>query len=302
MLASSKAIEDYRHHYSQEIRFVANVETPGLVDAFARVPREKFAGPGPWRIASAEKRMMSAAGLGASSYTTIEDARDLYHNVVVVLDASKDINNGQPGALALWMDALDLKPGGRVYHMGCGAGYYTAMMAEVVGSEGSVVACEYQPELAERARENLSCYPNVTVHAGDGAAFDPGDCDAMLINAGVTRLHPLWLDRLRENGRLVVPFTIGMSPTLGQGIMAKIVRERGAYSAQFVSPLGIYSCTGLRDPESEALLKKALISGALIKLKSLRRDEHEAVDTCLVHVPGMCISALDAIAQGGGDA
>ena len=302
MLAPSKAIEDYRHYYSQEIRFVANIETPGLVDAFARVPREKFAGPGPWRIASAEKRMMSVAGLGAPSYITIEDARDLYHNVVVVLDASKDINNGQPSALALWMDALDLKPGDRAYHMGCGAGYYTATMAEVLGPEGSVVACEYQPELAERARENLSCYPNVTVHAGDGAAFDPGDCDAMLINAGVTRLNPLWLDRLREGGRLVAPLTIATSPTVGQGVMAKIVRERGAYSAQFVSRGGIFSCIGWRDAESEALLKKALISGALIKLKSLRRDEHEPAATCLVHTIGMCISSGDPLTHNGSNA
>jgi len=48
-------------------------------------------------------------------------------------------------------------------------GYYTAIMAEVVGTNGSVVGSEVQAELAARARENLSAYPNVTVHVGDGA-------------------------------------------------------------------------------------------------------------------------------------
>jgi hypothetical protein len=33
------------------------------------------------------------------SYTRIDDPRDLYHNVVVVLEQSRDINNGQPSAL-----------------------------------------------------------------------------------------------------------------------------------------------------------------------------------------------------------
>jgi protein-L-isoaspartate(D-aspartate) O-methyltransferase len=72
------------------------------------------------------------------------------------LDAAKDINNGQPSALAGWINALDLKSGDRVYHMGCGVGYYTAIMAEVVGTGGSVVAIDAQPELAARERENLS--------------------------------------------------------------------------------------------------------------------------------------------------
>jgi len=42
-------LEDYRRFNSEEIRFVANLNSPALVEAFARVPREKFIGPGPWR-------------------------------------------------------------------------------------------------------------------------------------------------------------------------------------------------------------------------------------------------------------
>jgi protein-L-isoaspartate O-methyltransferase len=57
------------------------------------------------------------------------------------------------------------------------------------------------PALAAVARESLAGYPNVTVHAGDGAALDPGACDAMLINAGVTHLHPRgWTGCAREAG------------------------------------------------------------------------------------------------------
>src|SRR2546430_605224 len=136
---SMMTIEDCREFYAREVKFAASATTPGLVEAFAKVPREKFLGPGPWQIGSAEGRAMSAAGLGQLSYTTVEDPRDVYHNVLISLDRAKDINNAQPGSLACWIDALRLKPGERVYHLGCGVGYYTAIMAEVVGPSGSVI-------------------------------------------------------------------------------------------------------------------------------------------------------------------
>src|SRR6185503_12329729 len=160
-------VEDYRRFYADEIRFVANLASPALVEAFARVPRERFIGPGPWQVGSAEVRALAAAGMGRAAYVTIDDARHLYHNVVVVLDQARDINNGQPSALAHWINGLELQPGNRVYHLGSGVGYYTAIIAEVVGPEGAVVAVEIDSELAARARENLSAYANVEVHSVD---------------------------------------------------------------------------------------------------------------------------------------
>lgn len=236
---------------------------------------------------------MATTGVIRLSHLPVDDPRQLYHNVVVVLDAARDINNGQPSALARWIDALDLQPGDRVYHLGSGVGYYTAIIAETVGQSGSVVASEIHPELAERARVNLSGYANVTVHCGDGTAFDPGDCDAILINAGVTQLDPLWPQRLKQGGRLVVPLTFAMTPAYGQGVMAKIVRKGDTFPAEVVSYVAICSCTNLRNPETEELLKKALSSGTLLRLKSLRFDQHEAADTCLVHGPESCLSSAD---------
>lgn len=283
-------LEDCRAFYAQEIRFAATVATPGLVEAYARVPRETFLGPPPWFISSAEARALSIAGLRESPYITTDDPRDLYHNVVVALDRSKDINNGQPGALATWIDALALQPGDRAFHLGCGVGYYTAIIAEVVGPSGSVVALELQADLAARAKENLASYANVTVHEGDGAAFDPGPCDAMFVNCGVTHPQTIWLERLRHRGRLVVPFTMAVNPRLGQGLMTKIVREASGYSAAMVTPTGIFSGGSLRDPALEPLMNKALTTGGLLKMKSVRRDAHEPADTCVLHAAEVCLS------------
>ena len=36
---------------AEEVRFAANLISPELVAALARVPREKFLGPGPWQVA-----------------------------------------------------------------------------------------------------------------------------------------------------------------------------------------------------------------------------------------------------------
>jgi len=286
-------LEDCRAFYAQEIRFAANLTTPGLVEAFARVPREKFLGQPPWLIGSAAARALSVVGIGQMSYVSVEDPRDVYHNVVISLDGSKDINNGQPGSLALWIEALALKPGDRVFHLGCGAGYYTAVMAEVVGAGGSVIGLELDPDLAARAKENLVTYANVTVHAGDGASFDPGPCDAIFVNCGVTHPQSIWLDGLRESGRLIAPFTMAINPTLGQGIMTKIVRNSVGYSAEMVSPVAIFSGGSLRDPALESPMANALRSGGLLKLKSVRRDAHEPADTCVLHTPDVCLSSAE---------
>jgi protein-L-isoaspartate(D-aspartate) O-methyltransferase len=286
-------IEECRRFFAEEIRLAAHIQSSALVEAFACVPRENFLGPGPWKIASAD------LGMGAVVYTETADADpcQVYHNVPIALDTARDLNNGQPGSLAHWIDALDVKSGDRVFHLGCGVGYFSAVLAEVVGSRGRVVASEVDPELADRATRNLAGYNNVEVHSGDGAALDPGECDAILINAGVTHPHPLWLDRLRMGGRLIAPLTVPMGPNLGKGVMAKIRRETEGFSARVVTFVAIYSCASVRDPEIEPLLGKAMLGGSLMKIRSLRRDAHEPEATCAVHTRALCLS-MAALAAG----
>lgn len=236
---------------------------------------------------------MSAAGLGQLAYVTVDDPRDVYHNVVISLDRGKDINNGQPGSLARWIDALALKPGERAYHLGCGVGYYTAIMAEVVGPSGSVIGLELEPGLAARAKQNLAGYANVTVEAGDGVEFDPRECDAMLVNCGVTHPQTKWLERLREGGRLVVPFTMAVNPTIGQGVMTKITRSDGKFVTELVTPVAIFSGGSMRDETLQTQLLKGLTTGGLLKLKSVRMDSHEAGETCVVHTSEVCLSLAE---------
>jgi protein-L-isoaspartate(D-aspartate) O-methyltransferase len=48
----------------------------------------------------------------------------------VAIDAARCLNNGQPSALARWIDAFDLCTGDRVLHVGCGVGYYTPILPD----------------------------------------------------------------------------------------------------------------------------------------------------------------------------
>jgi protein-L-isoaspartate(D-aspartate) O-methyltransferase len=296
-LNRSMTLEECRLFYADEVRVAAGVNSAALVAAYARVPREKFLGPPPWQIASPDLISMALMGLAGAAYVATDNPRDLYHNVLIALSPERHLNNGQPSALARWIDALELEPGDRVYHLGCGVGYYTAIMAEVVGTSGTVAASEVDGGLAARAQENLSAYANVSVHVGDGAAFDPGECDAIFINAGVTHPHSLWLERLSRAGRLVLPLTSAMdaASTGGSGVMAKITRRGNGYSARVLSFVGIFSCTSVRDPQMSASLGAALASKALLKLKSVRTDPHQREETCLAHHADVCLSTAEPV-------
>ena len=67
---------------------------------------------------------------------------------------------------------LDLAAGDHVIHVGAGQGYYSAILAEIVGPTGRVTAIEIDPDLAMKARRNLaSDWPQATVVAADGFAY-----------------------------------------------------------------------------------------------------------------------------------
>src|SRR5439155_3577078 len=80
--------------------------------------------------------------------------------------------------------------------------------------------------------------------------IDPGPSDATLINAGATHLHPVWLDTLRLGGRLLVPLTAAEEANDPQwGRVLKVAHQPHGFFAHFISEVGIFPCSGARDPE-----------------------------------------------------
>lgn len=291
-------LDEIRRYYAEEIRAVTNIQSEALVTAFAKVPREHFLGPGPWQIANPDswQAMTPNAclkGVGSYHTTPSDDPKHLYHNVVVAIDAERRLNNGQPGSLASWIDALELHAGNHVLHVGCGVGYYTAIIAEVVGADAHVWGVEIDADLAERARRNLSYLNWVEVVSGDGREFGTVPVDAIFINAGATQPQAVWLDSLKPGGRLILPLTVARDETSGgMGFMLKVNREEKGYAARFISPVAIFPCIGSRDAESNQRLREAMSKGTWGTVQSLRREQHEANETCWLHGEDFCLSTL----------
>jgi protein-L-isoaspartate(D-aspartate) O-methyltransferase len=263
-----------------------------LVSAFARIPREDFLGPPPWLIhgipaGTVWQRVLSRIARHqhhAHDWTT-SDPTQLYRDVVVAIDQSRGLNNGQPSGVATWLHLLDLQSGDRVLHVGCGLGYYTAIMAAAV-APGEVIGIELDPTLASQARANLAQSNHVTIVVANGTEYDSGPVDAILVNAGVTHPQALWLDRLRVGGRMLLPLT----NEEGKGLMLKVTREAGGWSAQFVSGLIIFHCVGGRDPELCRRLAAGFADGSWRSVQSVRRDSHDPSSQCWLHVEGLCVS------------
>jgi protein-L-isoaspartate(D-aspartate) O-methyltransferase len=278
-----------RRYFAAEIQVVANLQTVALVEALATVPRESFLGPGPWLIATPDARRP-----GHVTYRPTPDADPchVYHNVLLAIDPSRALNNGHPSTLAACLDALHLSSGMAFAHVGCGLGYYTALAAAVVGASGRVLAIDIDGELAARAAENLAGFEQVQVLCGDGTSVELPPCDAILVNAGFTHPLPLWLNALKEGGRLLVPITAQVpGSTTGFGAMLLVARSGEHYSASPLSSMAIFGSPTGRDEELDGSIRQAFAAGRWSGIRSVRRGSHMPAATCCVHGRDVCLSS-----------
>ena len=155
--------EKYRSFYAKLVCTTAELDDPRIEEAFGRVAREPFAGPGPWWL-----------NLGAHPYvqTPDDDPAFLYQNLLVALDHERGINIGQPSAHAYWLGACNIKEAEKVVQVGAGSGYYTAILAHLVGADGRVYAYEIDEPLWARARENLKDLLQVEIQMRSGVTSD----------------------------------------------------------------------------------------------------------------------------------
>ena len=219
--------------------------------------REDFVGLPPWRIGS-------GGFLGVASS---DDPARLYEDVLVAIDAERRINNGQPSLHAQSLDALGLRDGETVLQIGAGAGYYTAILAELVGAKGRVIAYEIAQDIAARAAANLSPYPQVEVRARSGVEDLP-QADAIYVSAAASHPVRAWLDALKPSGRLVFPLQAAGS----SGAMLAVTRpERGdAWPARLFSGVVFIPCEGAQDAEMGRKLDQAFRRGGQARVRSLR--------------------------------
>jgi protein-L-isoaspartate(D-aspartate) O-methyltransferase len=308
------ALAAQRRWYAEDLQLRASVRrTAAIIEAFAVVPREAFLGPGPWHLLPPGEPHLPFA-------TPDNDPRWLYHDVLVTIDAGRALNNGQPSLWARIFDHLELHPGRRVMQIGAGLGYYTAVLAEIVGPHGHVTAVECDAELATRAQLNLRPWAQVEVAHGDGCRHDPGDVDTIIVCAGATHPAPLWLDRLAPGGHLLLPLTTEnrwgflLRATRprdydGAAIVLESTRDPNRFDATSIGQVGIYPCAGGRDEAAAKRLQETLSTpnrsawGAPIPIEALHRGDPgpELIDQVWYHGPGFWLERKTTTSQSRAD-
>jgi len=294
-----------RQWYAEDLKLRAPVQrNMAIVKAFAAVARERFLGPGPWRILPHPH---------VAFLTPDDDPPWIYHDVLVAIDQTRDLKNGQPGLWARIFDHLDLRRGHRVMQVGAGTGYYAAVLAEIVGANGRVIALECDGELAARARINLGPWGQVDVVHGDGRAHDPGEVDVIIVFAGSTHPAPLWLDRLAPGGQLLMPLTTEnrwgflLRATRrrdydAERIVLPTARVQDRFDAVSIGGVGIFPCIGGRNEQAAKRFQEALDQldhrscFAKIPIEALHRGEPgpEVIDKVWYHGPGFWLERKEA--------
>jgi protein-L-isoaspartate(D-aspartate) O-methyltransferase len=266
-----------RRRFAEKIAKQQKVSDPRLIEAFATVPRERYLGPGPWHVLDNTPDYV---------VTESDDPALVYVNAPIALDPARRINNGEPSLHIGLLAQLAPKPGDHVVQVGVGGGYFTAIIAQLVEPGGRVTAIEYDAALAQRAGANLAGERAIDVICADGTSHDFDPADGIYVNAGATRPSSLWLDKLKPTGRLIMVLTAANR----WGQVLKIQRSDTGYAATLLSPCGIIPCINGRDAVSEAAFAAALAGGGMDTVKSLRRDLHDADESCWMHCDGFCLS------------
>ena len=167
-----------RERLARYVAWNTGIRNERMLDAFRRVPREKF--------------------------VRVADTGRAYEDRALPIGDDQTIS--QPSMIALMLDALAPKPTDRALEVGAGSGYAAALLGTLVER---VDAVEIRPELADRARATLASLgvPNVRIHRGSGErGFREGaPFDVILVSAGARSVPPALVEELATGGRIAIP-------------------------------------------------------------------------------------------------
>ncbi|MEK7553592.1 MAG: protein-L-isoaspartate(D-aspartate) O-methyltransferase [Patescibacteria group bacterium] len=136
---------------------------------------------------------------------------EAYVNAPLPIDFGQTIS--QPLTVAFMLELLEPKAGEKILDVGCGSGWVSALLAQIVGEQGKIIAIERIPELKEIAEKNISKYSFikkeiVEIVLGDGSRGYKKEANYDKIIAAASAQNELpkeWQKQLKIGGRIVAP-------------------------------------------------------------------------------------------------
>jgi protein-L-isoaspartate(D-aspartate) O-methyltransferase len=167
-----------------------HIYSPCVEAAFLSVPRHKFL-PG----------------------VSIEEA---YSNRTIPTKYSQGgqviSSSSSPTMIATMLEQLGLESGQRVLEIGTGTGYNTTLIAHIVGERGQVITVDIYEDLVETAQEHIATMGFDQIHAfcanGEYGYPEAAPYDRIVLTAAAQDIAPAWIEQLKPDGRLVLPFEI----------------------------------------------------------------------------------------------
>jgi protein-L-isoaspartate(D-aspartate) O-methyltransferase len=152
-----------------------------------------------------DRRVLAAmAAIPRHEFVPAEYRHEAYTDGPLPIGFGQTIS--QPYIVAWMTQELGVEPGARVFEVGTGCGYQTAVLAEL----GAVVySVELVRELADQARQTLARLGYHQVHLRHGSGYDgwpeAAPFDRILLTAAPPEIPPILIDELADAGRLVAP-------------------------------------------------------------------------------------------------
>lgn len=160
------------------------LKTPAIIEAFRKIDRADFV--------SAELKDQA------------------YGNYPLPIGAGQTIS--QPLTVAFMLELFEPKAGEKILDIGSGSGWQTALLAQIVGDGGKVIAVERIPELKKMTEENVSKYNFaakgvVTAVEADGSKGYETEApfDKIIAAAAAGTIPPAWKEQVKIGGKIVAP-------------------------------------------------------------------------------------------------
>lgn len=256
-------MNDFR---SARLAFVKSLEedgyltSPGWVDAFAEIPRERFVPSffvsqpdGRWRAMDATDPAYAGYVYADTTLTTqLDESIDPDPSAGPVAGVGTS-SSTQPSLMAVMLEALEVEGGETVLEIGTGTGYNAALMSHRLGDR-SVATVEVDAAVSNLARKRINlCGFNPTLRAGDGQLGLPerAPYDRIIATCSVPEIPRAWMEQTKNGGSIIT----SLWRDLGGGPLIRLWVNDNAAQGMFLSTEGGFMPVRSETRTAEALSK-----------------------------------------------